>query len=166
MQGDLDASLEYSQRAVAVMRQAAPEHPDVAVLENNLGISLFGLERFEDARTHFERSVEAARSALGPTHSMVGVALTGVGRAQVRLQRYPEAIESLEGALRLWGDAPVLPRHRFDARVSLAQALWEADRERGRARSLARLAIDEFAAVDDPDPERLAEARAWIDSRP
>ncbi|MEM6991327.1 MAG: serine/threonine-protein kinase [Myxococcota bacterium] len=164
--GDAEGSRVFAEEAVALLRQAAPNHPDVAVFEHNLGATLLLLGRFDDALAHFQRSVDTARAVLGEGHAMVGVGLTGVGRAQHGLARYADATESLEAALRLWEDAEPKPRHRFDARVALAAALWEADRERGRARSLARLAIDEYAAEDGPDPDRLASAREWIASRP
>jgi hypothetical protein len=73
-------------------------------------------------------------------------------------------VDPLERALRLRTARATDPKELADTQLALASALWDADRDRVRARQLARAARDIFARFPHTSG-RAAEVDAWLASR-
>ncbi len=93
------------------------------------------------------------------TKTDVAFPLTGLGEASLGMGRPAAAIEPLERALAIRltraGEANELGETRF----ALARALWDANRERKRALTLARQARVDYARGDQAKQAEIAE---WL----
>ncbi len=58
-----------------------PDHPDIAVLLNCLGIEHHALEQFEQAEPLYKRALAIAEKALGPDDPFVGTCLNNLAEA-------------------------------------------------------------------------------------
>jgi hypothetical protein len=87
--------------------------------------------------------------------AVLGQAYAGSGRAK-------EAIELLERAIAMRQEAETPPRQLADMRFILATALWNATRDRGRARALAQQAFDVYAQAGAPYLDQRDEVATWI----
>ncbi len=109
-----------------------------------------------------QRALTLLQQAMHDSPLIAGP-LTWIGYAQVGLGSAPEGVEPLERALalRLASPDPLdLPVTRF----GLAQALWEADSDRARARELATAARDGLAKMAVPPRALLLdEVEAWLE---
>jgi hypothetical protein len=102
-----------------------------------------------------------ARRLLQVRHN--ASALTGMGEARLLLGEPAPAIPLLERALSLIEEHRGTPALHAEARFQLARALWDAGKERDRAKTLSAEAEEGFVALG---LERdAARARAWRKSR-
>ena len=68
--GDLEGARTHFQRALAIDEKAfGPDHPNVAIAVDNLGLVLKDLGDPEGARTHFQRALRIFEHFLGKEHS-------------------------------------------------------------------------------------------------
>src|SRR5262249_18466539 len=123
-----------------------------------LGDALLADGDARGAEQSFARAVATLRKEP-ETEVDLAAALVGVGRAALALGRPADAIAPLEEALA--GEATA--EEHAGARFALARALWDARRDRGRARALA---TEAEAAYAGPRLEaKRAAVRAWLASR-
>jgi tetratricopeptide (TPR) repeat protein len=108
---------------------------------------------YRRALTVFEQDGEGSEKA--EASSGLGQALLGLGRAA-------DAIAVLEPTIAWLEKGGSNARELAHARMRLARALFVAGRDRTRARTLASLAIEQYA-TDPGASEDLREARAWVD---
>jgi hypothetical protein len=78
------------------------------------------------------------------------------------LARPRDAVAPLERALALREKNNGDPNELAESRFALARALWDANEDRARARSLAGAAEDAYRAAGGPSAEALADVRAWL----
>lgn len=152
-------------RALATLERAlGPDHLDVAYALFNLGVGHVNAEEHDQAAPYFERALAIREAALGPDHPHVAYPLTGIGHCRMAQGRIDEALAAFEHALRIAEGAQADPTLIATARYDLAQALWQAGRDRDRAIELATLAHRTWK--DEPRWQREAEdAAAWLASR-
>jgi tetratricopeptide (TPR) repeat protein len=55
-----------------------PDHPDLAMSWNNLGVQYFNQKRYDDAREAYEKALAINRKAYGNDHSEVALALANL----------------------------------------------------------------------------------------
>jgi tetratricopeptide (TPR) repeat protein len=158
--GRADESLRMHERALAMRRKAlGPEHPDVAESLVGTGNALRHLGRYAEARERLKSALALQEKALGPDHPEVAAVLLGQGRIALEQHRPAEAIAPLERALKL---APEILRPFIQA--GLAEALWDSNRDRTRARELF-LQAREFWRQHSQQAS-LQEADQWLEAHP
>ncbi|WP_224368910.1 serine/threonine-protein kinase [Hyalangium versicolor] len=135
--GRPEESLPLTKRALAIEQKAlGPDHPLVGTMLHNLGQCY---EQMGDPRHELEYMLQALANwekAVGPDHSDVAMALTGAGGAYVELHEPKPAIPLLERALRITDTGETDSRVKTEIRYFLAQALWDAGKDRRRAVAL------------------------------
>ncbi|HEX3693775.1 MAG TPA: serine/threonine-protein kinase [Polyangia bacterium] len=156
-------ALESLDRAIAILEKAlGSAHPDLATQLSNRGEILNALGRFTEARASFERAMAIWERELGSDHPYLGYALTGIGQSFLNQHEPREAVAPLERALRIREAKENVALRVTETRFALAQALWDAHRERHRATALATRAKTGFAA--EHLPMKVAEIEAWLAS--
>jgi hypothetical protein len=90
--------------------------------------------------------------------------LTGIGETHLAAKRPTEAIAPLERGLALTAANPSHRSHAAVLRFLLARALWDAGRDRKRARTLAEEAAAAYA--DLGDDKARAELVTWLAAHP
>jgi tetratricopeptide (TPR) repeat protein len=138
------------------------EHFPVGHGNRTLGLEkrariLLQLDRPEDALRDFEEIVETSVGTLDRVTSPN--VLGGMGEAMVAVGRTEDGIDLLERALALTEGYEPTDTRRADAQFGLAQAI--VDRDRPRARDLARSARDIYARQSE-DNENYRRISAWI----
>jgi tetratricopeptide (TPR) repeat protein len=90
--GELAGARVQFERALAIGEAVlGPDHPDVAVWRNNLGLVLQDLGDLAGARMQFEGALEAGEAALGRKHpTMVAIRVNLNSVLQVLQQATPE----------------------------------------------------------------------------
>ena len=154
-------ALEHVDRSIEILEKGlGAGHPDLATQLSNRGEILNALGRYRDARASFERARIVWERELGLDNRNLAYALTGIGISYIADGDPTSAIVPLERALKIREDHENDPARRAETRFALARALWEAGRDRGRARMLAEGARDSYAkAVVKP---KLVEVESWL----
>jgi tetratricopeptide (TPR) repeat protein len=165
--GKYEEARRYYERALAIKEKVlGPDHPDIAVSLNNLGAAADDEGKYEEARGYHERALAIREQALGPDHPLVAYSLTGLGRALLAQDKPADALVHLERALSIRTANNVDPTRLASTRFALARALWDAPagagQDRARARGLAELARDAFAAAGEKSADDLAEVERWL----
>ena len=159
-QGRHREAIECVQRAIQ-LREAAlgRDHPDVAMLHNNLVTSLVAFGQYAEALAEAKLSHEMLSRAHGPDHPRALLALNNIGGALMAAGRFAEAEPYVADALArrraLLGDAhPDVARSRCD--------LGEIRLARGDARG-ALVELDEALRIWRAalGPEHVQLAAAW-----
>ncbi|MEM6990565.1 MAG: protein kinase [Myxococcota bacterium] len=149
---DQPAAVEAWRRAVEIQRNASRgDHPRLASLLTNLGISLARLERYADAYDVFEEARVIAETERGAARSLPHT-LNGLSVALIRLERPAEAAAVAKRAARLM--AARVGSHPWVANchANAGEAHWalgelgDAEREFSRAHVLWQSTL----GSDDP----------------
>jgi tetratricopeptide (TPR) repeat protein len=136
--GQYERALTSIERANAIeIRTLGPEHPVVATSECHLAGVLHKLQRADAALSHVQKCLAIRERTLGPNHPDTAEALTLAGQCQLAQADSGKAIQNLERAVKILEHDPGAVTMLPEARFALAQALWDAGRERPRALSLA-----------------------------
>jgi tetratricopeptide (TPR) repeat protein len=160
--GDQEAALRAYRQALELKlaRGAAADSFTVGVQRNNIGAALLELGRPEEALAELVPARAIMLARLGSAkNEAVGDVSTSIGRAELLRGRPEAAIAPLEEAVAARESAKSTPADLAAARFHLARALWDARRDRPRARALAAGARATAA------PELAAEIDAWLASR-
>ncbi len=154
-------ALQHVDRAIEILENGlGAGHPELAVQLSNRGEILNALGRYRDARASFERARIVWERELGLENRNLAYALTGIGISYIADGDPTSAIVPLERAFKIREEHENDPARRAETRFALARALWEAGRDRGRARLLAEEARDSYAkAVAKP---KLVEVESWL----
>ena len=148
-------------RALAIMQKGlGGRHPELAVHLGNDGEILNALGRFSDARRSFEMARAIWERELGPENRSLPDALTGIGVSFLLEGNPQRAVGVLEHAFKIRTALEANPSKKGETEFALAQALWDADRDRKRALRLAIEARQHFAKSEGP--EKASKADAWI----
>jgi tetratricopeptide (TPR) repeat protein/predicted Ser/Thr protein kinase len=165
--GGYAAAIPYFETALALrLKLLGAEHTDTANAAANLGDAYLNLEQPAKARELFDRALAGHAASVGDKHPRYAAALGMRGLAELQLGRTRPAIRDLEQALALLVKDPAPVRaHLGETRFGLARALWPNKRQRARALTLARAAIEDLAAAGAGLVELRAEADAWVRER-
>jgi tetratricopeptide (TPR) repeat protein len=164
--GQYDEALAHLQQSLAINEKAfGATHSYVGFTLADIG-SCFSLKgKHDQALKLYRRAMTILETALGPEHPQLAQALTGIGRQYVELHVPQKGIAPLERSLALAeknsGDAVVLA----DTRFALARALSDLGRDLKRARELATLARDAYAADGEASKQQLTEVDVWLRDR-
>ncbi len=154
-------ALEHVDRSIEILENGlGAGHPELATQLSNRGEILNALGRDRDARASFEKALIIWERELGLDNRNLAYALTGIGVSYIAEGDPGSAIVPLERAFKIREAHETDPSRRAETRFALARALWEAGRDRARARLLAQQARDSYAqAVAKP---KLAEVESWL----
>ncbi|MCY1054719.1 serine/threonine-protein kinase [Nannocystis sp. SCPEA4] len=147
-------------RALAIVEKAlGPDHPTIATILNNLAHTHRMTGAYAEAKALYERGLTIAEKALGPEHPLVPNMLTGLAEVLLARHRPADAVALAERAVRIGETSAVPPDKLASSCFALARALWGAPlglRDRGRARTLARQALDTLRTTKGRERERAA----------
>jgi eukaryotic-like serine/threonine-protein kinase len=157
-------ALSHLDRAVGIIEDAfGAGHPALAAQFNNRGEILCALGRQRDARQSFERARIIWERELGLEDQNLAYALTGIGVTYLAENDAGSALAPLERAFKIREAHEAEPSRRAETRFAFARALWETNRDRGRARQLAEQARDAYAKSDAK--AKVAEVDSWLRAR-
>jgi tetratricopeptide (TPR) repeat protein len=157
-------ALAHVDRALQIMRQGLGSgHPDLAEHFLNRGEVLTSLARYEDARQSFESARAIWERELGPDNIHLAYALTGIGLNYLSQGKSTNALVPLERAFKIRDSREAEPSRRAETSFALARALWDSNRNRARARSLAEQSLEEYGKADAKP--KVAEVQAWLQTR-
>jgi len=161
-EGNQQEGLNALLRERALMEKAqSTETSDYAQLLNNLGVSLAGMKRFEEALSYDRQAESLLTSLVGPHH--VGVALATLNAAEplIGLRRYREAAETSERALECFRGAGSNPFYEAVALTLRGEALLGLEEPDQAVASLEKaLALFGDDMSSYPPEARFALARA------
>ncbi len=159
---------EVELRSVLALERAVlgPEHPDVATTIHNLANVLMLAERPSESSPLFQQAAQLRKTHLGPDHPRVAISLAGWGQGLLDQDRPAEAIEPLVDAWGILDRGTASPLQRARVGFAYAQALWNSDGDRARARELAQIAKEGFSTSHGPEHESTRDAEAWLETHP
>jgi eukaryotic-like serine/threonine-protein kinase len=159
--GRNEEALAHNARAINIgTRALGSDHPELAMSYLGRGEILNALGRSEEARHAFERAGVVWERELGPEGRNLAYVLTGIGLSYLAEGKPSNALIPLERALKIREtQEPELSR-RAETQFALARALWESNRERGRARLLANQAKRGYER--SPDKDKGLQVDTWI----
>jgi tetratricopeptide (TPR) repeat protein len=157
-------ALAHVDRAVSLIENGlGAGHPVLATQLNNRGEILNALGRRREARASFERAQVIWERELGLDDRSLAYALTGIGITYLGEDDPGSALAPLERAYKIREAHEVDPAQRADTRFALARSLWEANRDRPRARVLATQARDAYLKI--AAEAKTAEVDSWLRTR-
>jgi tetratricopeptide (TPR) repeat protein len=118
-----------------------------------------------EALSDYRFALPILEKAYGADQPQVVVALISIGQAELALGQPARAIEPLERAERML-PATGAPDDRGAVRFLLARALWDARRDRRKARDLANAARTDYARAGDGFKPQVDEVDRWLARRP
>ena len=103
LEGRKDSAVKAMKEGLVLKEKAlGPDHPDVAVSEGNLGLTLKEMGANQEALAHVDRGIALQEKALGAGHSELATDFSNRGEILNALGRYHEARESFQRALSVW----------------------------------------------------------------
>jgi eukaryotic-like serine/threonine-protein kinase len=141
-----------------------PIHPALAHPLTNRGEILNGLGRYAEARKSFQQAIAIWQRELGPDAPVLAIGWTGLALSDLGEGKEKEAIQLLERANRVRSAHPVDPADQAETSFALARALWDAGRDRRRARRLAEQAKATYAT--GAAQNQTAAVDTWLQSHP
>ena len=159
--GQYDEALACLRRSRTITAKVkGPDHPDVGAATANLAGTLVASgQHLADAEREAQGALALLQRALPAGHHRIARALTILGHAQLELHHLDAALASLESALAM---ASIRPYERPELQFLIARALWDAGRDRRRARALADEARRGFAELGAGHEKSVAEIDAWL----
>ncbi len=155
-------ALSHLDRAMGFLEAGlGKSHPEVAITLSNRGEVLNALGRHPEARQSFERASAIWETELGSDHLGLGFALTGIGLSHLAEGNPSAALVPLERAFKIRQAQEKEPSNRAETTFALARALWESNRDRGRALALAEQARSDYAAAPSAKG-KLAAVESWL----
>jgi serine/threonine protein kinase len=157
-------ALAHVDRSVKLIETGyGASHPGLATQLNNRGEILAALGRPREARQSFEQARIIWERELGLDDRNLAYALTGIGQTYLAEDDAGSALAPLERAFKIREVHETDPAQRAETSFALARALWEANRDRARARGLAEQARQGFAKGDVR--AKVVEVEGWMHAR-
>jgi len=156
------------ERALALEEKAkGPDHPDVATTLHSLALVQRELGDCRAAMPLLQRAQAIQEKSRGPEHPSVAAPLTAAGACLIELGTPAKAVPLLERAvhIREQNKDKVIAKEIAESQYTLARALWAANRDRERARSLAGAARATFVAGGKGTERSLSEIDRWMTER-
>jgi tetratricopeptide (TPR) repeat protein/tRNA A-37 threonylcarbamoyl transferase component Bud32 len=148
----------------ALTRARGPEPEELGLVRADLGWLRMQQRRPADALKEFERARAIVAAATSEDSIALVDSLRGIGLARIELHQAEHAVAPLERAYQLESGAEGNEEERAKVAFPLARALWDAQRDRARARSLATSALA-ILSRSPADGDEVARIRAWLATR-
>jgi tetratricopeptide (TPR) repeat protein len=153
------------ERALAIDEKAfGPDHPQVAIFVNNLGLVYQALGDLPAARAAFERALAIDEKAFGPDHPNVARDVNNLGLVYNALGDLPAARAAFERALAIDEKAFGPDHPKIAIRVNNLGEVYEAEGNLAAAREAYQraLAIMEKYAPNNPNTRIFRENLARV----
>jgi tetratricopeptide (TPR) repeat protein len=161
--GRSQEALVHIDRSVRILEGGLGSgHPDLGHGFSNRGEILISLGRYREARQSFEKARIIWERELGMDDRNLGYPLHGIGTSYLAEGDSNSALVPLERAFKIREAFEKDAFKKTETRFALARALWDSNRDRGRARLLAEQARTFYA--DTKLTNRLVEVEAWLRS--
>jgi tetratricopeptide (TPR) repeat protein/predicted Ser/Thr protein kinase len=157
--GEHEDAIREAERAVEIRKTSSgADHPQfgVALLPYARVLRLAG--RHQDALAHLNRALEVIEASEEKTS--LDTAHLEMGRLRMDMERPQLAVKSIERALDVRTKSGASPEARAQTQFALAEALWEIPEDRGRAISLAQVAMEGYR--ESGATSELALVDAWL----
>ncbi|HYV44331.1 MAG TPA: serine/threonine-protein kinase [Myxococcaceae bacterium] len=159
--GDTKGAYEEIQQAIRIWKAAlGPDHPLVADALDRLALTLIEDGLFAEALVECQRSLAIREKALGKEHPDVSYSLENLGAALIGVHQPEKAISALERAIAIRSKESVSAEDLAEPRFSLARALWDAGKDRARAKELAEQARGGY--LQGGQKQEAEKVSAWI----
>jgi predicted Ser/Thr protein kinase len=158
-----DAAIAAYRNALAVLeRTEGPKSASASGARRDIALTYAASGRLDQAIPEMRRAIEILEGLGDDGLSRMRGALTEL--AQFELERKGDALAIAERAMDLATRRPegTTPDEMADTQFTLARALWEANRERDRARAHE---LAKQAAAGVQDPKQRAEITEWLEQR-
>jgi tetratricopeptide (TPR) repeat protein len=160
---EFDRAAEALERALAIQRAVHPDgHPDLVITLNTLGNVQRLRKDYAAATALYVEALALGERTLTAEHPLLAFPLTGRGQTLLEEGRPAEAVAPLERARAIRANPDVPSHMRAFTAFHLAQALWDADLDRVRARSLAEEAAKSHATGGEAEAEDFALVQRWL----
>jgi eukaryotic-like serine/threonine-protein kinase len=157
----------HIERSIAIREKAqGKEHPFVGRGLSSLGWVALGEGKPKEARADFERALGILQKANGREHPDVGTQLVGIGATLVATKEAAAALPFLERAMAIYASKPPSAEKIAEAKLTLAKALWDAGKDRDRARTLGLEAAREYASFGAFTARERQDADRWVARHP
>ncbi len=145
--GEHARALELDERSLGVFEKTlGTEHEYFGIALMHIADDHVGLGELAAAKDALERSYDLVVARMGPESRKSATALRGLAEVSLAQERWRDAIDQAERAIKIFEGAKAAPHELAPAQFVLAQALTRAPRAAGRdparARALARQARD------------------------
>jgi tetratricopeptide (TPR) repeat protein/predicted Ser/Thr protein kinase len=152
--GDVSAAIRLEQQALALMqRHFGPQHPDVAMVHNSLGIALLKAKRSEEALATFQAGLDAAVDLPQQRNHIYMTLWANKGEALRELDRVAEAETPLREAIAvLERSSDRLLRETYFVHIMLAHYLLKRERIAEAEQALRALLTRAEQAFGPQDP--------------
>ncbi|MDC0674297.1 serine/threonine-protein kinase [Nannocystis radixulma] len=151
-----EAARKYYGDALALAEdRLGPDHPDVAMVLNNIGVLEWRAGRAEEAIASLERALDIRVRTLGPDHPEIATSRMNLGNALLAIEAYDRASKSFE-------QAAAALRRRSGSEGDLADTLYNlaiCHHMRGDFPAAARIyeeALQRSQAIFGPDHPEVA----------
>jgi serine/threonine protein kinase/tetratricopeptide (TPR) repeat protein len=159
--GRSQEALVHIQRSVTVLEHGLGEaHPETAFQLGNYGEILNALGRPAEARRVFERARITWEREVGPESRSLAYPLTGIGLSYLAESNPGNALAPLERAFTIRKSQETNPAKRAETAYALARALWESNRDKARARTLADEARSDYQRARAK--AKVVEVEKWL----
>lgn len=156
-----DAATLLTRAAASLEEIHGPDHANVGLTVVNLGHIANERKDCVAAAAHFTRALGIFEK-LGPSHPYVAMALIGRADCRVDLGAHADAIADAERALSILSPQTSDPGQLAEGRFVLARGMWAANRDRRRARELAKQARETFAGLGPAGADGVTKIDAWL----
>ncbi len=155
--GAPDEALAVYREALAIYeRRVGPEHPNVAIVLNNVAIVHRHAGRLNEAEKALERSLAIRERALRPGHPLIAQSRTNLGNVLERAGQVDEAIAHYEAALATYRESFGEDDMRYaDALYNLG-VVHQTSGRLERALEYYRDALARTEAIRGPEDPELA----------
>jgi len=145
MKGDYRSAEPLHRRALEISEKIlGPEHPDTALILNNLGLLLRSKGDYDGAEPLLSRALEISEKVLGPEHPDTALSLSNLAGLLVYKGDYDRAEPLYRKALTIY-EKVLGPMHPYTAiSISNLACVLRDKGERGRAVDLFRYVLDIF----------------------
>lgn len=97
--GDAEGAIQALEEALAIAYRLDPTDNHFGVIENNLGTNYLKVQKFDQAREHFQRAVEMLGRLYGPESPRLMQVNRNLGRLYTRTGQFPLAWKAYEFSL-------------------------------------------------------------------
>jgi len=160
--GRPEEALVATNRAIEIYLRNDPDVFNLGATYSNQGEALNAMGQPREAEKAFQRALQVLSKNTTRTHPEVAFALHGLGEAKLAQGAPVDAVGRFTEAVRIREQPHVDPAMLAESQFGLARALWDAGRDRRRARQLAESARDTYAKLGQE--KKAAIANTWLAS--
>jgi serine/threonine-protein kinase len=155
----------HLQRALTIQEKAlGPDHPETAFSRYQLGAIRCTLRHYADGEKLLQQAIDSMAKSLGPDHFDVSRPVSSLASCRAAHVGPAAALPLYERVLAIRLSNPGKAASLAEVQWSIAHTLMVLRRDRPRALTLARAAVDNFRKADTDTTRTVADRIAgWLD---